>query len=196
MHGLIFDWDNTLVNTIPVIKQSLIDTLDEFDHTGNTDEIIASAGINLSMREGFPIVFGENWESAGQFYYSRYSVHQKLITKMDGFDELIEFLRIANIPLGLNSNKGQKLLDMEIAQFELTGLFDIAIGSGTCGNDKPAPDGVYKICEKWGIKPSEDIYYIGDSDTDRKTAKNAGLSFIHINNDYGLKDLLNLIQKK
>ena len=39
---------------------------------------------------------------------------------------------------------------------------------------KPAPDTVLKVMEEWGLKPSE-VIYVGDSDVDVETARNAGV---------------------
>ena len=197
MNALIFDWDNTLVDTIPVIKRSLIDTLNEFQHTGEKDKIISSVGFNHSMREGFPVLFGDDWEKARDFFYYSYDKNKNLITKMTGFDELVNYLQNIDIPLGINSNKQQNLLEDEINQFGINNLFDIVVGSGSCENDKPAPDGVNKICNYWNIKPSLDIYYIGDSEVDYKTAKNSGISNILISDKQDInvscKNLIELV---
>ena len=69
MSALIFDLDNTLVDTIPVIKHSLLDTLNEFNYDGEKDKIISSVGFNNSMREGFPALFGDDWEKASEYFY-------------------------------------------------------------------------------------------------------------------------------
>ena len=39
---------------------------------------------------------------------------------------------------------------------------------------KPAPDTVLRVMEEWGCKPSE-VLYVGDSDVDVETARNAGV---------------------
>ncbi len=178
MSALIFDWDNTLVDTIPVIKHSLLDTLNEFNYDGEKDKIISSVGFNNSMREGFPALFGDDWEKASEYFYHRYDKNKDLINKMAGFDEIIDYLKNIDIPIAINSNKRQDLLESEINRFEINNIFDIVVGSGICENDKPAPDGVNKICNHWKVNPNPDIYYIGDSEVDYKTAKNSGVSNI------------------
>ena len=39
---------------------------------------------------------------------------------------------------------------------------------------KPAPDTVLRVMKEWGCKPSE-VLYVGDSDVDVETARNAGV---------------------
>ncbi|MGB1361302.1 MAG: HAD family hydrolase [Alphaproteobacteria bacterium] len=195
MHGLIFDWDNTLVNTIPVIKQSVSMVIDKFEYNGDRDEILASAGVKLSLREGFPTVFGDKWMDAGKYYYECYEQNSHLIDKMPHFDELIEYISTLDVPIAINSNKKQSYLEAEVKIFGMEKLTNIFVGSGYCDNDKPSPDGVFTICKEWGIKPSKKVYYIGDSDVDEQTANNSGLSFFHVNeNDNNLKDLVKYLK--
>ena len=58
-------------------------------------------------------------------------------------------------------------------------LFDLYVSSQTCGFRKPNKAGLEYIAEQFGIDV-KDILFVGDEDKDRKTADNAGCSFIHI----------------
>ena len=127
MSALIFDWDNTLVDTIPVIKHSLLDTLNEFNYDGEKDKIISSVGFNNSMREGFPALFGDDWEKASEYFYHRYDKNKDLINKMAGFDEVIDYLKNTDIPIAINSNKRQDLLESEINRFEINDIFEYRV---------------------------------------------------------------------
>ena len=53
----------------------------------------------------------------------------------------------------------------------------VAIGDREGKNKKPAPDSLYEAMELLGSKKEECIY-IGDSDVDIETAKNAGIPCI------------------
>jgi phosphoglycolate phosphatase len=60
--AVIFDWDNTLVNTWPIIHDALNKTfaehslpLWEFEKT--------KARVRKSMRDSFPEIFGDNWQA-------------------------------------------------------------------------------------------------------------------------------------
>jgi phosphoglycolate phosphatase-like HAD superfamily hydrolase len=44
---------------------------------------------------------------------------------------------------------------------------------------KPSSAGVFHIMKKYDLRPDE-IVFIGDSDVDRESAYNAGISFIHV----------------
>ncbi|MCR5727455.1 MAG: HAD-IA family hydrolase [Lachnospiraceae bacterium] len=58
-------------------------------------------------------------------------------------------------------------------------LFDLYVSSQTCGYRKPNKAGLEYIAEKFGIDV-KDILLVGDEDKDRKTADNAGCSFLYI----------------
>ena len=65
--ALIFDWDNTLVDTWPVIHAALFET---FTAMGQTPWTLAETRlrVRLSMRESFPILFGDRWTAAREIF--------------------------------------------------------------------------------------------------------------------------------
>ena len=69
------------------------------------------------------------------------------------------------------------------------GLFDTAIGERDGIARKPAPDSVHEILCRFNL-PKEEAVYIGDSDVDLNTAKNAGLDFIGADWGFRGKDFL------
>ena len=58
----------------------------------------------------------------------------------------------------------------------LISLFDFIVGGEDVSNQKPDPEGLYKITKALKIDKSECIY-IGDNVVDAETAKNAAISF-------------------
>ena len=52
-------------------------------------------------------------------------------------------------------------------------------------NAKPAPDSVYEVLKEFDLKKDE-VIYIGDSDVDYATAKNAGVDCILV--EWGFRD--------
>ena len=61
--AIIFDWDNTLVDTWPVIHAALFETFTAMGHVPWTLEE-TKARVALSMRESFPKLFGDRWAAA------------------------------------------------------------------------------------------------------------------------------------
>ena len=65
------------------------------------------------------------------------------------------------------------------------GQFDVAIGEREGVRKKPAPDSVYEVLKEFDLKKDE-VIYIGDSDVDYATAKNAGVDCILV--EWGFRD--------
>ena len=66
--AIIFDWDNTLVDSWHGIRQALNATLVKFGLEPWTMDQV-HARVRKSLRDSFPGLFGERWEEAGAFFY-------------------------------------------------------------------------------------------------------------------------------
>ena len=65
------------------------------------------------------------------------------------------------------------------------GQFDIAIGEREGVRKKPAPDSVFEVLKEFNLN-KEEVIYIGDSDVDYATAKNADVDCILV--EWGFRD--------
>ena len=68
--------------------------------------------------------------------------------------------------------------------------FDIILGQSDDYERKPSPQGALIIAEKFSIYPSECIY-LGDTNTDMKTGKSAGMYTVGVT--WGFRDIQELI---
>ncbi len=68
-----------------------------------------------------------------------------------------------------------------LSKHDLSSLFDKVVTSLDVKNPKPSPDQLFQILDQFSIKPFE-LLYIGDSETDEKSAKAAGVCFVAYNN--------------
>lgn len=87
--------------------------------------------------------------------------------------ELIAALRAAGLKTAVVSNKVDFAVQT-LAEDYFKGLFDMAVGGAGGVRRKPAPDSVNEVMRTLGI-PQEKTVYIGDSDVDADTARNAGV---------------------
>jgi phosphoglycolate phosphatase len=65
--------------------------------------------------------------------------------------------------------------------FGLTGYFDMVVSALDVCRPKPDPESVYKIMDRFKIKP-ECCLFIGDSEVDAQTAANAGVPLVAYKN--------------
>ena len=119
-------------------------------------------------------------------YASHCADHTK---EYNGITEMLQTIRNAGMQTAVVSNKADYGVQTLIADY-FPGLFDYAVGEREGVRRKPAPDAVNAILEKLSVS-RERAVYIGDSDVDIETAKNAGMDCISV--DWGFRSTAFLI---
>lgn len=171
--AVIFDWDNTLVDTWPVIHEALNETLQVYGKPLWTLEETKQR-VHKSMRDSFPALFGEQWQEAGEHYRARYrELHLTNLKPLSGAEEMLRHLADKGVRMCVISNKTGPILRIEADVLKWTGFFSCLIGSGDLNVDKPAPDGVYHVLKDSGIAP-EQAWFVGDSMVDVECARASG----------------------
>ncbi len=173
--AVLFDWDNTLVDTWPIIHQALHDTFTEYAMLPWTIEEVRER-VALSMRDAFPQVFGEKWEEAGERYQQHYRrYHLVRLTPLADVEGVLNSLRAENIPVAVVSNKRNTNLNQEIDHLGWRHHFRSIIGSGDAAKDKPNPEPVVLALAQLALDASPDVWFIGDSYVDLDCAGRAGV---------------------
>ena len=173
--ALIFDWDNTLVDTWPLIHAALHETFTAMGHTPWTLEE-TKIRVRLSMRESFPVLFGDRWTAARDIFYAAYErLHLASLVAREGAGEALSGLKKAGFYLAIVSNKTGRYLRAEALHLGWDGYFGQLIGAGDAARDKPAPDPVALALEGSGVSAGEEVWMIGDSGVDMEIAHAAGL---------------------
>lgn len=188
--AIIFDWDNTLVNTWPVIYKSLHETYVTFDKKPMTLEEVMT-NVKYSLRDSFPEIFGNNWEEARDVFYKNFEkYHLVELEQISGADAFLNKLRDFEIPLSLVSNKTGKYLRKEAEHLNWNNYFENIIGAGDAKQDKPAIDPLYLALDGTNISLSKSVWFVGDSEVDVKIAENGDLTGILLHFDEKPEDML------
>ena len=175
-HAVLFDWDNTLIDSWPTILDALNTTFKAFQMPLWTLEE-AKIRVAKSMRDSFPALFGENWRDAGDIFYNRYAaIHVNSLYPLAGAETLLKTLVDANIYLSVVSNKNGEYLRNEAKHLGWDHYFGSLIGALDAEKDKPDPKPVKMALEPSGIKSGPDVWFVGDSSIDLECAHNAGLT--------------------
>lgn len=171
---LIFDWDNTLVDSWACLHRSINITLEAMGQEPWTlDE--ARARIALSLREHFPILFKERWEEARAIFYDSFKrIHLDYLKPLDGIDEMLSELNGRGFAMGVVSNKTGLYLREEAEHLGWTGYFHRLVGATDAVRDKPAPDPVHLVLEGSGVEAGEHVWFLGDAPVDMECAVNTG----------------------
>jgi phosphoglycolate phosphatase len=176
--AVLFDWDNTLVDSWAVIHTALNETFTAMDHPSWTREE-TEARVRGSLRDTFPAMFGERWQDAEKTFYDAFArMHLEQLTPLPGAAELLRDLSDAGLYLGVVSNKRGNFLRLEAQHLGWQGHFRCLAGAGDCARDKPHRDHVDHALglgtESPGPSAGSHVWFVGDADVDMLCAKNAG----------------------
>jgi phosphoglycolate phosphatase len=171
--AILFDWDNTLVDSWATIHEALNFLMVAMDKPLWT---IAETRerVRLSLREAFPRIFGERWEEARDIYLDRFrAIHLERLTALPGRTELLARLSDEGIFLGVVSNKTGSLLRREADHIGWTARFGSIVGAGDAPIDKPDAAPVRLALLPSAINPGETVWLVGDTGIDMECARNA-----------------------
>jgi len=91
--AILFDWDNTLVNTWPTIIECYNDTFHALGLPRWTDQEVRDRA-HGSLRDHFPKLFGERaGEAEKVFYETFHRIHLERLEPLPGADRLLDPLR-------------------------------------------------------------------------------------------------------
>jgi phosphoglycolate phosphatase len=172
--AVIFDWDNTLIDSWYAILDAQNHTLTAFGLEPWTLEE-TRVRVRGSMRDSFPALFGARWREAGEVFYRRFTErHMDSLQPLPGAAELIAEIFERKIYLAVVSNKKGDYLRKEAAHLGWDRYFGRIVGAFDAARDKPAVDPVHLALEGSGIAAGRSTWFAGDADVDLECAVNAG----------------------
>jgi phosphoglycolate phosphatase len=172
--ALVFDWDNTLVDTWSLIHKAYAETFAGFGLPPWSLEEVRSR-VRASARDSFPALFGEAAPRATALFYESYErLHIEELQELPGAGELLSRLRELEIFLAVVSNKTGPYLRKEASFLGWDDFFGSLLGAGDAPRDKPAPDPVVMALADSGLALGPSIWFVGDTDIDMLCAANAG----------------------
>lgn len=176
--GILFDLDGTLLNSLDDLADSLNFVLKQYNCPTRTVEQVRQAVGNgarrlvcqsLPGREDDPPV-----EQVLETYQKYYADHCRIKTRpYDGIATALEQLKKL-CPIAIVSNKPDVAVKALCADY-FPGIY--ALGETEGCPRKPAPDMVKKAMAHIGV---DRCIYVGDSDVDVCTAKNAGVPCVSV----------------
>lgn len=177
--ALIFDWDNTLVDTWPCIGRATNITLEAMGLPKWSEEEI-HARVAGSLRDTFPKIYGHRWEEAREIYYRAFeAVHLEMLAALPDAEALLTHARQAGLYLGVVSNKTGSYLRQEAAHMGWAHYFGRLVGAQDAPRDKPAPDPIWLALKNSGIEAAgPDVWFIGDAAVDVECGRAAGCTTV------------------
>jgi phosphoglycolate phosphatase len=172
--AILFDWDNTLVNTWPTIVECYRDTFAALGQTPWTAEEVRQRA-HGSLRDVFPTLFGARaGEAEKVFYETFHRIHLERLEPLPGAAALLARCAEAGCYVAVVSNKVGDNLRAEVAHLGWQRWIARAVGAKDAKRDKPAPDPIYMALAGTEIAPDHSVWMVGDTPADLKCAHAAG----------------------
>ena len=186
MKACIFDLDGTFTNTLESMTYSVNLTLEEMGLSKITKDqcrLFVGNGARVLMEKSLKAAgdtdasrIEEGMEIYGRIFDQNCTYH---VTPYEGIPEMLKALKDKGIHLAVLSNKPDRQTVKVVKAIFGEELFDYAQGQKEGIRRKPEPDGVWYLMEQMHVS-KEECLYIGDSEVDAATGRNAGLKTIGV----------------
>lgn len=180
---VIFDLDGTLVDTIEGLAVSMNAVLEARSlptHSIQAYKSFIGNGLKNLVLRALPEIWREE-KTINQGYMEllvQYRLHFKQgLSVYPGIGLLLDELAKQEINLGVNTNKNQEMTDWIVTQYLSKWSFVKVIGAQAAFENKPHPSAALSIAKQVGLTP-EECLFVGDSEVDYQTAKNAGMKCV------------------
>ncbi len=192
--AVLFDLDGTLLNTLDDLTDSVNYALTRFGYPLRKPEEIrrflgngSKALIGRSLPEN---IDGGILEEVHAVYLARYTDHAQIKTgPYEGIPELLNELKKQDIKIAVISNKGDEQVKALTSKFFPQA--DFAAGERPGIPRKPNPQSILEVLDCFQVSPKEAIY-VGDSEVDIQTARNAGMRAVAVG--WGFRDREELLK--
>ena len=194
-HTYIFDLDGTLLDTLDDLTSAVNYALRSYgmpEHSREDVRRFVGNGVRMLMIRAIPDgernpQFEEVFSTFRQ-YYLEHSLDRT--RPYDGIPEMLARLKQRGCRLAVVSNKFDAATK-ELCRHFFADTIEVAVGEHEAEGirKKPAPDTVNEALSQLGVDRL-DAVYVGDSDVDLQTARNAGLPCISVLWGFRDKDFL------
>ena len=173
--GILFDLDGTLLNTLEDLVDATNYALAAFGYPPRSLKEVRrfiGNGAENQIRLSLPDDRKEDLQAVLATYKPYYTAHCQIKTKP--YDGVLPALKTLGekYPIAIVSNKPDAAVKALCADY-FPGIY--ALGEAADSPRKPAADMVYKAMKAIGV---DRCIYVGDSEVDVLTAKNAGVSCV------------------
>lgn len=190
--AVIFDLDGTLLNTLPDIAAAM-------------NRALAQAGLPAHPEEAYKLFTGDGaknltlralgkrtdlFDQVYAFYSQDYARNSRVHTApYPGIPDMLKTLSNAGMKLCVLSNKGDSDVRQVIAHYFRDIPFAHVQGVREGGPVKPDPRGPLEVAEAVGL-PGEAFWYVGDTVTDMRCARNAGMESVAVTWGFQTREML------
>jgi len=197
--AVVFDLDGTLLDTLEDLAASgnaVLAARGFPPHPPEAYRVFVGSGMDHLVRAIFPDGVrpapGEETEGVLREYRAAYETRWQGATRpYEGIEALLGALADRGLALGVLSNKAHDFTERCVEAF-LPGVpWKAVLGAREGQAKKPDPAGAFELAALLGAAP-ERCLFVGDSDVDMLTAKNAGMRPVGV--AWGFRPVSELIE--
>lgn len=189
IRAVVFDLDGTLLNTLDDLAAAVnvalathqmpVRTLDEVrQRVGNGVKNLILRSVPDGTDEATALAVLATFKA----YYAEHSMDAT--APYEGIPALLASLHKAGVAMAVVSNKLESAVEA-LRQHFFADTVTLAVGDLPTRPVKPAPDGTLWALQQLGVSPQEALF-VGDSDVDIVTARNAGMPCLSVS--WGFRD--------
>lgn len=185
--AIIFDLDGTILDTLEDLYLSVNQTMRHFGFPERTrDEVRSFVGngvpklIERSLPKGTAI---SDFERALEYFKKYYDTHCLDNTRpYEDITDALRKLKDKGYLVGVMTNKVHSAATL-LCEQHFSGVTDMVLGQTDSFPTKPDPAALFFMRREMG---ADKVIYVGDSEVDIQTAKNAGVPCVSVS--WGFKD--------
>jgi phosphoglycolate phosphatase len=183
--AILFDLDGTLIHSAPDLRAAANHIchqrgIEPFD----LEAIISfiGNGVPMLVKRIFDarniVLSDEDYQKAITDYLDYYDQHSTDLTApYDGVTGALDWIKSEGVLMAVVTNKPEAPAIAILKILKLDQYFEIVVGGDTTPAKKPDPAPYQAACKSLAIAPSQSIY-VGDSETDARTAEAANVPFV------------------
>ena len=178
--AVVFDLDGTLLDTLVDIAESANKVLMLLGYPAHPVECyreFVGRGVPILFRQALPDDARRDeiiQRCVPEFHRIYGESADTKTTVYAGIPQLLDALHARKLKTAILSNKPHDLAIKSVRRHLSAWPFDVVFGDRDGVPRKPAPDGALEIAQRLNISP-ESFLYLGDTDVDMQTARDAGM---------------------
>ncbi|MBN1775151.1 MAG: HAD-IA family hydrolase [Clostridiales bacterium] len=194
--AVLYDFDGTLVDTIPLIVKCFHIAFEEvLGERKDEKEILSTIGLPLWT------AFRDYDEDTQKKLHDAYLRANELYLPTDvrifpGIQEGLDVVARKGVLQGVVTSKRREPAIFTMKQFGLEKYFSVVVSREDTIEHKPAPAPLYLAAEQLGLEDMTRILFVGDSIHDLICAENAGVDSAAVDWTYMPKDQLRSLSPK
>lgn len=194
---IIFDFDGTLINSIPDLTLAINTMLSHYDlqnltvedvtpFIGNGAKTLVKRALKKAMQD--QEITDEFFEKAFQFYFEAYEkVTCKDTFAYPGVVETLDYLREKNYKMVICTNKPYAFIEPILDGLHIKKNFSMWIGEDSLEKKKPDAAPLLHLAKEMNVKV-ENCVMVGDSKNDIHAAQNAKIDNIGVSYGYNYNE--------